>query len=111
MPWNPRVLVIGAGAGGIAAAAALRRDGLRDLLVVDRADGVGGVWRANTYPGAQCDVPSHLYSLSFHRKPDWKRRFADQDEILGYLEDAVSSHGLGPHLRFNTEVVDCRWDE
>ena len=103
--------MIGAGAGGIAAAAGLLRDGYDDLLVVDRADGVGGVWRDNTYPGAQCDVPSHLYSFSFHRKADWNRRFADQDEILSYLEDVVAGQGIGPFLRFNTEVVDCIWDD
>jgi cation diffusion facilitator CzcD-associated flavoprotein CzcO len=109
--WKPRILVIGAGAGGLAAAVGLLRDGFDDLLVVDRAGGVGGVWRDNTYPGAQCDVPSHLYSFSFRAKPDWKRRFADQDEILGYLQEVVTGHGLTPYLRFDTEAVECRWDD
>ena len=109
--WQPRVLVIGAGAGGIATAVRLLQDGVHDLLVVDRADGLGGVWRANDYPGAQCDVPSHLYSLSFHPNPRWSRRFADQHEILGYLEEIADRYGLGPHLRLRTEVIACSWDE
>jgi cation diffusion facilitator CzcD-associated flavoprotein CzcO len=108
---HPRVLVVGAGAGGIAAAVRLLQDGVSDLLVVDRSDGVGGVWRANTYPGAECDVPSHLYSLSFHRKPDWSRRFAGQAEILQYLGSVVEHFGLEPYLLLRTEVTDCRWDE
>jgi cation diffusion facilitator CzcD-associated flavoprotein CzcO len=109
--WKPRVVVIGAGVGGLAAGVRLLQDGLDDLVIVDRADGVGGVWRVNTYPGAQCDVPSHLYSLSFHPKPDWKRRFGDQDEILAYLEEVSSAHGLAPHLRLRTEVTACEWDD
>jgi cation diffusion facilitator CzcD-associated flavoprotein CzcO len=109
--WSPRILVIGAGAGGIAAAVRLRQDGFTDLLIVDRADGVGGVWQANVYPGAQCDVPSHLYSLSFHPRPDWSRRFADQEEILDYLEEVAEAHGLHQHLRLRTEVTDCAWDD
>lgn len=109
--WRPRILVVGAGFGGIAAAVRLLADGYDDLLVVDRADGVGGVWRANTYPGAQCDVPSHLYSLSFHPKADWSRRFAEQPEILGHLEDVVRAYGLDRHLRLRTEVTSCAWDD
>jgi cation diffusion facilitator CzcD-associated flavoprotein CzcO len=109
--WKPRVIVIGAGVGGIAAGVRMLEDGLDDLLIVDRADGVGGVWRANTYPGAQCDVPSHLYSLSFHPKPDWRRRYGEQPEILDYLEEVSAAHGLTPYLRFRTEVTACEWDD
>jgi cation diffusion facilitator CzcD-associated flavoprotein CzcO len=87
------------------------QDGHTELLIVDAADGVGGVWRANSYPGARCDIPSHLYSFSFHPKPDWSRRYADRDEILGYLEEVTRAHGLLPHLRLRTEVTSCEWDE
>jgi hypothetical protein len=65
---RPRVAVVGAGFGGIGMGIALRAAGGTepgDLTIVDRAPGVGGVWRDNTYPGAACDVPSHLYSFSF----------------------------------------------
>jgi cation diffusion facilitator CzcD-associated flavoprotein CzcO len=109
--WNPRVIVIGAGAGGIAAAVRLLQDGIEDLVVIDRDTGVGGVWRENSYPGAQCDVPSHLYSLSFQLKPDWSQRFGNQDEILAYLEDVAQAQGITPYLRLRTEVVSCTWDD
>lgn len=109
--WKPRILIVGAGSGGIAAAVRLLQDGHDDLLIVDREDGVGGVWRANTYPGAQCDVPSHLYSFSFHPKVDWSSRFAEQPEILGYLEEVVRAYRLGRFLRLRTEVTACAWDE
>ncbi len=108
---HPRVVIIGAGAGGLAAAVRLLEDGVEDLVVIDRADGVGGVWRANTYPGAQCDVPSHLYSLSFAPKPDWSQRFADGAEILAYLESVADDFALRPRLRLSTEVTSCRWDD
>lgn len=108
---RPRIIVVGAGFGGLAAAVRLLEDGNEDLLIVDRAEGVGGVWRANTYPGAQCDVPSHLYQLSFHLKPDWSRRFAEQPEILEYLEEVAREYGLGRFLRLRTEVVSCEWAE
>ena len=108
---KPRVLVIGAGVGGIAAGVRMLQDGHTELLIVEAADGVGGVWRANSYPGARCDIPSHLYSFSFHPKPDWSRRYADRDEILGYLEDVTRAHGLLPHLRLRTEVTACEWND
>jgi cation diffusion facilitator CzcD-associated flavoprotein CzcO len=106
-----RIIIVGAGFGGVAAAVRLLEDGHDDLLIVDRADGVGGVWRANTYPGAQCDVPSHLYSFSFRPKADWSRRFAEQPEILDYLEEVVRAYGLARYLQLRTEVTSCEWDD
>ncbi|MBP0656546.1 FAD-dependent oxidoreductase, partial [Mycobacterium tuberculosis] len=72
---RPRVLIIGAGFGGLGAAYELTRDDLADVTILEKADDVGGVWRDNTSPGAACDVPSNLYSYSFHRKTDWGRRY------------------------------------
>jgi len=69
-----RVVVVGAGFGGVGMAAALQQAGLDDFLVVDRADDLGGTWRDNTYPGLSCDIPSHLYSYS-SRPGRWSRRF------------------------------------
>ncbi|MFI7587624.1 flavin-containing monooxygenase [Spongisporangium articulatum] len=110
-PRDLSVLIIGAGAGGLAAAAAMRRDGVRDLTVVEQAGEVGGVWAANTYPGAQCDVPSHLYSLSFRPNPRWSRTYGDGPEILENLRDVVRAHGLEPYLRLRTTVRRARWDD
>ena len=102
--------VIGSGFGGLAAAAALR-DVAAELVVLERADDVGGVWRDNTYPGAACDVPSHLYSFSFAPEHRWSRRFAPQRDILRYLRRVTDECGLRPHLRLRTEVTEARWDE
>src|ERR1700739_4870666 len=102
---RPRIAVIGAGLGGIAAVIELKRAGYEDIVVLEKAADVGGVWRENTYPGAACDVPSPFYSYSFERKRDWSRRFSPQSDILGYLEDCVRRYGLDPHLRLGTEIA------
>ena len=83
---DPRVVIVGAGFGGIAAAIELQSHGFGDITILDRAGGLGGTWRHNDYPGAACDVPSHLYSFSFAQRRDWTRLCSPQDEILRYLE-------------------------
>src|SRR3954447_23024962 len=105
------VAIVGAGAGGLGLAARLKQSGERSLAIFDRADGVGGTWRANTYPGAASDVPSHLYSFSFAANPDWTRRFPPQAEMLGYLERLTDDFGLRENLRLGTEVAGARFDE
>lgn len=85
--------------------------GRRDFTVFEKAGGVGGTWRENTYPGASCDIPSMLYCFSFAQKLDWTRTFAPQPEILAYLESLVARFELGPHLRFGSEVRSLVWDE
>lgn len=105
------VAIIGSGFGGVAAAVRLLQAGVRDLVLFERGDDVGGVWRANTYPGAACDIPSHLYSFSFAPKADWSRRFAPQAEIHAYLRDVARDFGVLPHIRFGTEVLAATFDE
>jgi cation diffusion facilitator CzcD-associated flavoprotein CzcO len=102
---------VGAGFSGIAAGVELRRAGITDFLILEKADRVGGTWRENTYPGAACDVPSHLYSYSFEPNPRWSRAYGGQAEILAYLEHCVDSYGLRGHLRVGEAVRDARWDE
>jgi cation diffusion facilitator CzcD-associated flavoprotein CzcO len=102
--------VVGGGFGGVGMAIRLREAGVEDFEVFERGDTVGGVWRANTYPGAACDVPSHLYSFSFAPGHDWSRRYAPQPEILRYLEECVDRFGLRPHLRLGTEVTSAAFD-
>src|SRR5262249_367430 len=70
-----------------------------------------GTWRDNTYPGAGCDVPSHLYCFSFEPNPDWSRVFAGQPEILRYLEHCATKYGIRPHIRFGVEITAARFDE
>ena len=106
-----RVAIVGAGPGGLGLAIALAESGRRDFVLLEAADGVGGTWRLNTYPGAACDVPSHLYSYSFALKPDWTKTYATQPEILRYFEDCADRFGIGPHLRTGVRVEAARWDE
>ena len=107
----PRIAIVGAGFGGVAAAAALLRAGFRDVVLLEKADRLGGVWRDNAYPGCACDVPAPLYSFSFAPNPDWSRRFPPHTEILAYLERCVADLGLTPYLRLGTEVTGAGWDE
>lgn len=105
------VAILGAGFGGLGMAIRLRQTGLADFTIYEKADGVGGTWRDNTYPGAACDVPSHFYSFSFDTRHDWPQRFSEQPVILDYLEGLVDHHQLKPHLRLNTEIAEVRFDD
>jgi cation diffusion facilitator CzcD-associated flavoprotein CzcO len=106
-----QIAIIGAGFSGLGMAARLKKEGRHDFVVVDRADEVGGTWEANTYPGCQCDVPSHLYSLSFAPNPEWSRTYSKQPEIWEYLKKVADDHGLRPHLRLGTSLQGAEWDE
>jgi cation diffusion facilitator CzcD-associated flavoprotein CzcO len=107
---SPKVAVIGAGFGGLGTAVALRRAGIDDLVIIEGGDGVGGTWRRNTYPGAACDIQSHLYSFSFAPNRSWSRTYARQPEILSYLESVADDFDLRRHLMLNTRVRSLRWD-
>ncbi|WP_420455626.1 alpha/beta hydrolase fold domain-containing protein [Rubrivirga sp.] len=113
MPSVPHfhVAIVGTGFGGIGAAVRLMQEGVEDVVLFERADAVGGVWRDNTYPGAACDVESHLYAFSFAPNPDWSRRFSPQAEIRAYLEDVAERFGVLPHIRFGHDVRDATWDD
>ncbi|HTR54977.1 MAG TPA: NAD(P)/FAD-dependent oxidoreductase [Kofleriaceae bacterium] len=103
-------IVVGAGFSGICAGVELRRAGIEDFVILEKAARVGGTWRENTYPGAACDIPSHLYSYSFEPNPRWSRAYGKQAEILAYLEHCADKYGLAPHLRFGQTVEDARYD-
>jgi cation diffusion facilitator CzcD-associated flavoprotein CzcO len=105
------IVIVGAGPGGLCMGAKLLEAGVDDFVILERADGVGGTWRHNTYPGAACDVQSHLYSFSFAPKVDWTRAYATQPEILRYFEQFAEQFGLMPHVRLGTTVEGARWDE
>ena len=104
-------VIVGAGFSGLCAGIELKRAGIHDFVILEKADRVGGTWRENTYPGAACDVPSHLYSFSFEPNPRWTRAYGSQPEILAYLEHCADKYGLVPHLRFGQHVDDARFDE
>src|SRR3954464_11152421 len=103
------VAIIGSGFSGIGLAIRLRQEGVEDFVVLERNEGVGGTWWANTYPGCACDVPSHLYSFSFAANPGWTRTYSRQPEIREYLPRVVSEHGVTPLIRLDTEVQGARW--
>lgn len=105
------MLIIGAGLGGLAIALELRRGGIDDFVILEKAADVGGVWRENTYPGAAVDVPSPYYSFWAEPKPDWPRRYSEQPDILGYIEDVVERNELRGRIRFGAEVVGAEFDE
>jgi cation diffusion facilitator CzcD-associated flavoprotein CzcO len=102
--------IVGAGFGGVGMGIQLAQRGDCDFTIFERGATVGGVWRANSYPGAACDVPSHLYSFSFAPGHDWSSRYAPRGEILRYLEACVERFGLRPHLRLETEIVGAGFD-
>jgi cation diffusion facilitator CzcD-associated flavoprotein CzcO len=105
------VAIVGAGFGGVATAVRLKQQGQDDIVVLERGDRIGGVWRANTYPGIACDVPSHLYSFSFAPNPDWSKRLSPGSEIQAYLEGVADRLGVTPHLRLNSDVERATFDE
>jgi cation diffusion facilitator CzcD-associated flavoprotein CzcO len=103
--------VVGGGFGGVGAAVMLKRAGYEQVTVFERGERLGGVWHHNTYPGAACDIPSHLYEFSFAPNPRWSRRYAPQPEIQAYLEDLARGYGVMERIRTGTEVTGARWDE
>jgi cation diffusion facilitator CzcD-associated flavoprotein CzcO len=96
--------------GGLGAAIRLRQRGDDDFLVFERAADVGGTWWANTYPGCQCDIPSHLYSFSFAPNPDWTRTYPKQPELRDYLRTTAERFGVYDRVRLNTTVTGATWD-
>ncbi|MFD2350295.1 NAD(P)-binding protein [Nonomuraea ferruginea] len=91
---TPRVAIIGAGFGGLCMAIRLERAGIGSYTIFEKAGGLGGTWRDNSYPGAGCDIPSHLYSYSFEKYASWTRRYPEQPEILGYLEHCADKYDV-----------------
>ena len=108
---SARVIIIGTGFAGLGMAARLKRAGMDDFLILERAGDVGGTWRDNTYPGCACDVPSVLYSFSFAPNSEWSNTYSPQPEIWSYLQRVATEEGLLPHIRFDRTVEGARWDE
>src|SRR5271170_3510283 len=108
------VIVIGAGFGGVYAVHRLLRDG-RDVLCLEAAGDVGGVWYHNRYPGARCDILSIDYSYSFSKELqdewNWTERYSPQEEILRYIQHVADRFDLRRHMAFNTRVTAMRRDD
>ncbi|MFM7183954.1 MAG: flavin-containing monooxygenase [Planctomycetota bacterium] len=104
------VAIIGAGCAGLCMALKLVESGRRDVVIFERGADLGGTWRDNTYPGAGCDVPSHLYSFSFAQSPEWSRTYATQPEILSYLRRVAARAGIDQLIRYDTPIDTLTWD-
>jgi cation diffusion facilitator CzcD-associated flavoprotein CzcO len=105
------ITIAGAGPGGICAGIKLKQAGFDDFVILERSTGVGGTWANNRYPGLCCDTPSLLYSFTFEQKLDWTRTCARQPEIRQYMQHCVDKYELAPHIRFNAELREARWDD
>jgi len=109
-PRAARVAIIGAGMSGLCMAITLRRAGITDITIYEKADSVGGTWRDNTYPGLSCDVPSRFYQFTFAPKPDWSHLFSPGAEIRDYFTTVARDFGLAERIRFGTEVVHAEFN-
>jgi len=106
-----RVAIIGTGFSGLCLGHHLKERGIESFTLFEKADAIGGTWRENTYPGAECDIPSALYSFSFERNPRWTHKWSEQPEILRYMNHCCDKFGLRPHIKFNMEVTNLTFDE
>ena len=106
-----KIAIIGSGFGGLAMAIRLIQANVHDFIILEKANDVGGTWRENQYPGAACDVQSHMYSLSFAPKLNWSKRYAEAPEIFNYIQDLVHKFNLNQYIQFNQEVIATQYDE
>jgi cation diffusion facilitator CzcD-associated flavoprotein CzcO len=110
-PRSLSVVIVGAGFGGIGTAVELQRHGFEAITILEHGPAIGGTWYFNNYPGAACDVPSHLYSFSYAQRRNWSRLCSPQAEILNYLRTVARDHGVDRLVETNTEVTSCAWDD
>lgn len=106
-----RVIIIGAGPGGVIAAVRLQQAGYDNITILEAGDGIGGTWRTNTYPGCACDVQAPLYSFSFAMKTDWTTPYAPQPEILAYVREVACAFGVDQRVRTHARVTALEWDD
>jgi len=104
-------IIIGSGFSGLAMAIKLKETGIENFLILEKAEDVGGTWRDNTYPGAECDIPSALYSYSFEAYPHWEYKWSMQPQILEYIHDVVDKYDLRQYIKFNEEFKSGKWYE
>lgn len=105
------IVIIGTGFSGMGMAMKLLKSGRSDFVVLEKAQDVGGTWRDNTYPGCECDIPSHMYSFSYELNTDWSKSFSGQAEIWSYMRKVADEQGIRPYINFGVEVTGAAWDE
>jgi cation diffusion facilitator CzcD-associated flavoprotein CzcO len=104
-------VIIGSGFSGLCMAIKLKEKGIDDFIILEKAESLGGTWRENTYPGAECDIPSALYSYSFEPYPYWEYKWSHQPQILDYLKYCAQKYQLYPHLQFGKSLLSATWQE
>lgn len=106
-----KAIIIGSGFSGIAMGIELLNKGVDNFIILEKANSLGGTWRENTYPGAECDIPSALYSYSFEPYLHWKYKWSHQPQILEYLKHCASKYSVLPKINFNQNVISAKWSE
>jgi cation diffusion facilitator CzcD-associated flavoprotein CzcO len=112
-PRPPRLVetvIIGTGFSGLLAAIRLQRRQCNDFVLLERSTELGGTWQVNSYPGAEVDVPTSLYSISFVPYP-FTKTFASQSELLAYTNHVIDTFGLRKHAITNQVVTTITYDE
>jgi len=106
-----KTVIVGSGFGGLCMGIKLKLAAEDDFVILEKADDLGGTWRENTYPGAECDIPSALYSYSFEHNAEWQFKWSGQAQILKYQHDTAAKYGLDKHLQFHQEVISLEFNE
>ena len=106
-----RYAIVGAGMAGIMATIKLEQKGETNITLLEKAASIGGTWRDNCYPGLTCDTPSHSYTYSFAPYAEWEANFASGAQIRVYFEKVAADFGVSKHLRLNSEVTSCQFDD
>ncbi len=104
-------IVVGTGFGGMGAAIQLKRQGIHDILMLDREADLGGTWHVNSYPGLAVDITSLTYSYSFEPNPNWTRLYAPGAELKRYANKVANKYGLRKLMRFNTAINRAEYNE
>jgi cation diffusion facilitator CzcD-associated flavoprotein CzcO len=112
MSDSPSAIIIGAGPSGLAMAHEMKHKlAFQDFTIYEKRDEVGGAWATNRYPGAGCDLPTHLHDFSFNLNPSWSKELCDREEVLEYINTTVDKFELRSHIHTSVEAVRAHWLE
>ncbi|EXJ68959.1 uncharacterized protein A1O5_07891 [Cladophialophora psammophila CBS 110553] len=115
-PRQLRVITVGAGFSGLMMAHKFQHrfpemDEMIDHTIFEKRSEVGGTWLVNTYPGVQCDVPSHIYAFPFDPNPEWSRFYSSGAEIQEYIVKTTKKWNLDRDIQLNSTVKKAVWEE
>lgn len=104
------VAILGSGYGGLGMAAQLKRHGIENFKIFEKANTLGGVWRDNIYPGAACDTQSHIYCFQYFPNLRVSSMYAGQEELLNYLNRFAIHFELSSKIQYNSEITNATWN-